>query len=51
MAIACPFCAGQSGENYIQQIILPIGVLLLTPFIVAGTVILIIYFNNNSYKQ
>jgi hypothetical protein len=48
MIIPCPYCAGQSGENYIQQIIIPIGALLVAPFIVVGTVVLIVYFNQKN---
>jgi hypothetical protein len=42
---ACPYCAGQSGENYVQQVILPIGALLVSPFVIMGSISLIIYLN------
>ncbi len=44
---SCPYCAGQIGENYIQEIILPIAGLLLSPFIIIGTVVYFIYYNRN----
>ena len=47
---SCPYCAGQSGENYIQEIIIPITGLLLSPFIIIGTVGYIIYNNKNKIK-
>ncbi len=46
----CPYCAGQSGESYVQQVILPIGALLLSPFIIMGSVSLIIYLNRDQIK-
>ncbi|MDP6570057.1 MAG: hypothetical protein QGF36_03670 [Candidatus Marinimicrobia bacterium] len=48
MIWGCPYCAGQSGETYIQSIIVPIGSLLLAPFCILGLVGCIIYFNSKS---
>jgi len=45
---ACPYCAGQSGETYIQSIIFPIGGLLLAPFCILGLVGCIIYMHAKS---
>jgi len=47
---ACPYCAGQSGQNYVQQVIIPIGGLLLAPFLIMGSVKLIIYLIKNNQK-
>jgi len=44
---ACPYCAGQSGGSYVQQVILPIIILLLSPFVIMASVTLMIYLNRN----
>ncbi|MDP6134068.1 MAG: hypothetical protein QF856_05690 [Candidatus Marinimicrobia bacterium] len=49
-SLACPYCAGQSGENYIEAIIVPIAGLLLTPFIILGTIGGIIFFHQKNNK-
>ena len=46
---ACPYCAGQSGESYVQQVIFPIAGLLLAPFIIIGIVGGIIYLNHRKH--
>ena len=44
---ACPYCAGQSGENYIESIIIPVAGLVITPFIIFGIITSIIYFHKD----
>lgn len=50
---ACPYCAGQSGETYIQSIIVPIAGLLSAPFLIIVIIICIIYFHKegNSFGK
>ncbi|MCH7731562.1 MAG: hypothetical protein IIB44_03475 [Candidatus Marinimicrobia bacterium] len=42
IVFSCPYCVGQGGEIYIQQIIVPIAGLLLAPFLVFGIIALFI---------
>ena len=47
MVIACPYCAGQSGENYIESIIIPVAGLLMAPFLLFGIMISVVYFHKD----
>ncbi len=44
MVIACPYCAGQSGENYLESIIIPVAGLLMAPFLLFGVMSGVVYF-------
>jgi|TARA_B100000953_G_C17806482_1_gene353871 hypothetical protein len=43
-SLACPYCAGQSGENYIESIIIPVAGLLMAPFLLFGVMSGVVYF-------
>ncbi|HJM46891.1 MAG TPA: hypothetical protein QGH56_03600 [Candidatus Marinimicrobia bacterium] len=46
VADACPYCAGQ--DNKFTDILLPVAILLGSPFIVAGVFIIVVIKNNKS---
>jgi len=48
---ACPYCAGQTGESYVQQVIFPIACMLLAPFIIIGIVVGIIWINKEKQEE
>ena len=47
IVVACPYCAGQSGENYIESIIIPVAGLLMAPFLLFGIMISVVYFHKD----
>ena len=47
IVVACPYCAGQSGENYIESIIIPVAGLLMAPFLFIGIISSIIYLHRD----
>ena len=47
MVMACPYCAGQTGENYIESIIIPVAGLIMAPFFLFGIMSSIVYFHKD----
>jgi len=45
--VACPYCAGQDGGDYISQIFVPIMTLLGAPFILFGIMAFIVARNSD----
>ena len=48
LAMTCPYCAGQSGEDYIQSIIIPVAGLLIAPLLLFGVLSSVVYFHKQN---
>ncbi|MDP6966167.1 MAG: hypothetical protein QF551_02705 [Candidatus Marinimicrobia bacterium] len=51
VVLACPYCTGQSGENYIKTIMMPVVTLLSAPFFVFGVIGLILFKHQKGEKN